>query len=180
MNPLHAILILGLAGMAYVSFSRERTQQVSRTGGFDLPCSADAALPFFTPEGEREWVNGWNPQPVFPDKIEFKRDTVFRQGSGDEEAVWTILDADPQLHRAEYVRVAPRSHTAHIIVKVEPLAGERSHVIVSYTVTVFGAHSAQILSEFSESAYAEKMQNWQRWISTALKNRRSIPVSIAQ
>jgi hypothetical protein len=147
-------------------------QQVSRTGSFDLTCSAEAAFPLFSPEGERQWVKGWNPQPLFPEEIEFRRDTVFRQGAGEEEAVWTIIDADWETYRAEYIRVATASHTAHILVAIESLASQRCRVTVSYTITAFGAHRQHLLDAFSETAYAAKMSKWQRQINECLETRK--------
>jgi hypothetical protein len=144
-----------------------QVQQVIRSGDFALPCSASEAFPFFSPEGERSWVPGWNPQPLFPDAIAFARDTVFRQGEGDERAIWTIVDVDAQSHRAEYVRVAPDSHTAHIVVKVEPRNSDTSRVIVRYVLTVFGVSSA-LLDAFSETAFSQRMRNWQQWITAQL------------
>jgi hypothetical protein len=157
MSPSHATLPTTAA------------QQVSRTGTFDLPYAADALFPLFSPEGEREWIKDWNPRPVFPDSIAFRRDTVFTQRDSDEEAVWSILDADWQTHRAEYVRVAPASHTAHIVVKVEAVTAERSRVLVSYTITAFGPGAAALLEPFSEQSYADRMRNWQKQISEYLK-----------
>jgi len=148
-------------------------EQISRRASFDLPLSADAALPWFSPEGERQWVKGWNPQPVFPETIAFRRDTVFREGEGQEKAVWTILDADRETHRAEYVRMAAASHTARILVTIEPVGAERCRVTVSYTVTVFGAHRQQLIEAFSEDAYAARMGSWQRQIRACLPARTS-------
>lgn len=153
------------------SITPGRAKQVSRTGTFELPCNADIAFPLFSPEGERKWVVGWDPRPIFPDQIVFEPNTVFRQGQGAEEAVWTILEADWQRHRAEYVRVDPSSHAARIIVAVEPLSRSRCHVVVSYTVTVFGDNTAAQLESFSENAYAEKMGNWRRQIASYLESR---------
>ena len=166
------ILASCVIAFANTVLSQSSAQQVSRTGNFDLACSADTAFPLFSPEGERDWVKGWAPTPVFPSKIEFARETVFREGGAGEEAVWTILDADWQAHRAEYVRFAPQSHTAHIIVKVEALGAERSRVVVSYTVTAFGEHAARLVEGFSEEAYAAKMRDWQQRISGYLKGRK--------
>ncbi len=167
------IILAGcVIALANTVFSQSAAQQVSRSGSFDLPCSAERAFPLFSPEGERDWVKGWAPTPVFPDKIEFARDTVFREGSASGEAVWTILDADGQLHRAEYIRLAPDSHTAHIIVKVEVLGSERSRVVVSYTVTAFGEHATHLVEAFSEEAYAAKMRDWQKRISAYLDGRK--------
>lgn len=149
--------------------SSSTAQQVQRTGTLEFDCNADIAFPLFSPEGERLWIKTWNPRPIFPDTIAFERDTVFRQGEGTEEAVWTIVDVDWQTHRAEYVRVAPRSHTAHIIVRIDALSNERCKVCVSYTLTAFGENAPSLLESFSESAYAEKMQNWRRWIGEYLQ-----------
>ncbi len=161
-----------LIALANTVFAQGTAQQVGRTGSFDLPCSADTAFPLFSPEGEREWVKEWDPTPVFPDRIEFRRDTVFREGHPGEEAVWTIVDADWKTHRAEYVRLAAHSHTARIVVKIEPLGAERSRVVVSYTVTAFGEHAASLVAAFSEEAYAAKMRDWQQRISAYLEDRK--------
>lgn len=152
---------------------KESAWQISRSGNFDLPCNARVAFPLFSPEGERNWVTGWDPRPVFPENIVFERDTVFREGKGDNDAIWTIVDADWNTHRAEYVRVAPASHTAHIVVKVEVLEADRTKVTVSYTVTAFGSNWGTLLEAFSEDAYAAKMREWERQIGAYLGRERS-------
>jgi len=169
MSPFHAVLTFGMAALTSIALAKRDAEQVSRTGSFDLPCSADTAFPLFSPEGEMRWVQGWDPRPVFPDRIAFRVDSVFREGQGDKEAVWTILDADARTHRAEYVRLAPASHTAHIVVKVEPQGPKRSHVVVSYTVTPFGENAGELLEGFSESAFAAKMRTWQQQITAYLE-----------
>lgn len=151
-----------------VSSQASGAQQVRRTGAFDLDCRADIAFPLFSPEGERLWIKEWNPRPIFPDTIAFQADTVFRQGEGVQQAVWTILDVDWQRHRAEYVRLAPASHAARIVVQIDAHGHDACRVCVSYTLTVFGQDAASLLESFSVSAFAEKMQNWQRWTSEYL------------
>jgi hypothetical protein len=146
----------------------KHAQQVYCSGSFDLDRDPDTVFPFFSPEGEREWVSGWDPKPVFPEQIVFDRDTVFREGV--PEAIWTIVDVDWESHRAEYVRFVA-SHTAHIIVSVESIASIHSHVIVSYTVTAFGEEPDTLLATFSQPAYAAKMQDWKRRISSCLLGR---------
>jgi hypothetical protein len=168
-----AIVMISAAALAGAVSRQKTALQVSRTGGFDLPCSAAVAFSLFSPEGERDWAKGWSPRPVFPDSIAFSRDTVFREGEGDDEAVWTILDVDWKTHRVEYVRLAPASHTAHIVVHIETVAPEHSRVTVSYTVTAFGEHAANLIEAFSEAAYSAKMRDWQRQISACLENPRS-------
>ena len=169
MNILYCISLCCVA-LAAVK-GTETARQVSRTGRFELPSSPETAFHLFTPEGERDWVPGWDPHPIFPVTIAFARDTVFREGKGDQEAIWTIIDADCRTHRAEYVRLTPASHTAHIIVTVDPLGQDRSKVTVSYTVTAFGGRANTLLESLSEEIFAKKMQDWQHWIVTYLNRR---------
>jgi len=150
------------------SIPRIHAQQVSRTGSFDLLCGVETAFPLFGPEGERSWVKGWDPRPVFPDAVAFQRDTVFREGHEGEEALWTIVEVNWTEHRAEYVRFAPASHSAHIVVQVEPNSADCSHVVVQYVVTAFGPSAEAQLESFSETKYAERMRNWQSQISAYL------------
>lgn len=151
--------------------SIQTAQQVTREGAFDLNCDADKAFPLFSPEGEREWIKEWDPRAVFPETVEFRRDTVFRQGRGDEEAVWTIVEVDWKTHRAEYVRAAALSHAAHIVVKVDPTGTRSCHVTVGYSVTAWGEQGENLLDSFSETAYAAKMRNWQRQIQEYLEKK---------
>jgi len=147
-------------------------KQVRCAGGFELPCGADEAFPLFSPEGERDWIKTWNPRAVFPGTIEFCRDTVFREGTVSEEAVWTIVDVDWSSHRAEYVRIAA-SHAAHIVVKIEAGGVDCCRVAVSYTITTLDAGAEHLLEAFSETAYATRMNNWERQIGEFLAGRES-------
>ena len=149
----------------------ESAVQIRRSGVFELGCSAEIAFPLFSPEGEREWVKGWDPKPVFPETIAFERNTIFRTGDGNDAAVWAIIDVDGQAHRVEYLRTAVASQVARISVQVESVASERSRVTVNYIVTTFGSEANRILESFSESAFKARMRDWQERIENCLKVR---------
>lgn len=82
------------------------------------------------------------------------------------------MDADWQTHRAEYVRIAPHSHAAHIVVKVDSLGAGRSKVVVIYTVTAFAGDTASLMAAFSGEAYAAKMLDWQQRIIAYVQSRK--------
>jgi hypothetical protein len=156
-----------------MSTTTQIAEQVMRSGEFELPCSAEVAFPLFSPEGERVWIKDWDPRPVFPESIEFRADTVFRQGEGDGSALWIIVDVDWASHRAEYVRVAPASHAAHLVVKIDGVGPERCRAHVEYRITAFAEHGYSLLETFSETAYATRMQNWKRQIEEYLRGPQS-------
>lgn len=157
--------------MTLIDPTATAAQQVSRSGGFELSCSAEVAFPLFSPEGERRWIREWHwdPQPIFPETIEFRRDTVFRQGQGGDAAIWTIVDVDFENYRAEYVRVAPPSHAAHIVVRVVATGPTNCRVTVEYTATAYAEAGYSLLESFSETSFSAKMQSWERQIESCLR-----------
>lgn len=125
----------------------------------------------FTPEGEREWVDGWDPKPVYPaDTARFSRDTVFRL-QNTETSMWTIVRADAIRHAAEYVYVAEGSRVAHIHVDVRDISTEHSRVEVRYVVTSFSEHGDLFVQGFTEQAFAEKMRDWERRVTEVLNRK---------
>lgn len=145
-------------------------EQVTRSGEFELPCDADTAFPFFSPEGERRWVDGWNPQPVFPaaDGVTFATDAVFRLEMGGERSVWVVLNVDLRARVAEYVYVVENSRVARVRVEATTVVAERSAVAVSYTITALSEGGNEFVREFTEEAYAQKMRDWQKRVSAVL------------
>src|SRR5271167_2085972 len=74
------VLVIVPRSQSRVSQSKKGTEQVALEGSLDLDTSADRALLFFTPEGERAWVKDWNPKPVYPPQasVAFQANAVFR------------------------------------------------------------------------------------------------------
>ncbi|CAN7321721.1 hypothetical protein [Rhizobium sp. LjRoot254] len=125
-----------------------------------LPISADEAIEFFTPEGERMWVDGWAPRYFFPANGETIEGMVFATGEGDELTYWTVVDFDLAGCRARYCRVTPGSRST--IVEVTCVAdGEQAcHVDVSYTLTGLSEAGNTAIGAFVGDAYIVMIEGW--------------------
>lgn len=145
--------------------------QIVREGSFELNTTADKALQFFTPEGERAWVDGWDPQPVYPAQkaVAFETNAVFRLGHGNEQSIWTILKASAEEHVAEYVYVVEGERVSRVRVEIEPLAGGRCRVHVRYVHTAISEKGMNFISTVTEEAYVRKMGDWQRMVSAVIR-----------
>jgi hypothetical protein len=145
--------------------------QIARDGSFELNMNADKALPFFTPEGERTWVNGWDPQPIYPEQqdVAFQADTVFRLHGDGDHSIWTILEANPKDHIAEYIYVVEGERVSRVRVQIEPLTESHCRVHVSYVHTATSEKGLHFIAAVSEPAYAQKMKDWQRMVSAATR-----------
>jgi hypothetical protein len=145
--------------------------QVALEGSFELDTSADKALLFFTPQGEKAWVKGWNPEPVYPPQTEvvFQTNAVFRVNEDSEHSLWTIVEANFERHVAEYVYVVEGVRLSRVRVDVEPRGANRSRVRVHYVHTATSEKGIQFLASVTEQAFAQKMLSWQRMVSAVIR-----------
>jgi hypothetical protein len=153
------------------SQSKEATGQVVLQGSFDLESSADKALQFFTPEGERAWVKDWNPQALYPPgrAVAFQTNAVFRVDQGQERSLWTILTADLQERVAEYVYLIEGERVSRVRVEIEPHGTKHCRVRVHYVHTATSEKGLQFVASVNEAAFAQKMRDWQQMISAAIQ-----------
>ena len=145
--------------------------QVILDGSFELNIDADKALPFFTPEGERTWVDGWDPEPVYPAQkdVAFQTNAVFRLSGDGSQSIWTILEANLKDHIAEYVYVVEGERVSRVRVQVEPLTASQCRVHVRYVHTAISEKGSHFIAALTEAAYAQKMRDWQRTVTAAVR-----------
>lgn len=168
-------ILLAVACAAIVSGgmpqSKTTSEQVAREGSFELDISADKALQLFTPEGERDWAKGWDPKPVYPPQasVAFQTNAVFRVDEGTERSLWTIVEADLKGHVAEYVYVVEGERVSRVRVQIQPLGVRQCRVRVQYVHTATSEKGLQFVASVTEDAFAQKMRDWQRMVSTAIR-----------
>jgi len=150
--------------------SNTTSEQVVREGSFELEMSADKALQLFTPEGERAWVKGWDPKPVYPAQagVAFQRDAVFRADEGTERSLWTIVEADLRARVAEYVYVVEGERVSRVRVEIQPLGVKQCRVRVHYVHTATSEKGLQFVASVTEDVFAQKMRDWQRTASATI------------
>lgn len=172
------IWLFALGALAIASSAQnESTQgehapaQVIREGSFELDTTADKALLFFTPEGERAWVDGWDPKPVYPAQkdVAFQANAVFRVDENEEKSLWTIVEANLKEHVAEYVYVVEGERLSRVRVQTQPLTGNRCAVHVRYVHTATSEKGLRFLATVTEEVYAQKMRDWRRMVSAVIR-----------
>jgi hypothetical protein len=154
-----------------LSQSKKTIEQVVREGSFELDTSADRALLFFTPEGERAWVKGWDPKTVYPPQasVVFKANSVFRVDQNGEHSLWTIVEADLQEHVAEYIYVVEGERLSRVRVQIEPLSEQHCRVRVHYVHTATSEKGLHFLASVTEESYTQKMRDWHRMVTAAMR-----------
>ncbi len=127
-------------------------------GGFGLPGTPETATGWFTPEGERAWVEGWDP--------------VYCSGATDEPgAVWTTpgttwVTTDRTPTRVRYARVAGNGTAGTVEVGCAP-DGDGTAVTVTYDLTATEPRGEDVLRAF-EAGYAAMLTHWEHGVRAVL------------
>jgi hypothetical protein len=148
------------------AFKSERT---TRSHSFKLPLAAAKAFEFFTPEGERAWAEGWDPQYLHPSNGRTEAGMVFLTRHGGEETIWTMTRHEPANGVVEYVRTTPGSRTATVLVQCASLSNMETRVTVIYAFTPLSADGAEQIKKMDEAHYREFIDSWQSAILKSLK-----------
>lgn len=135
-----------------------------------LPLSADEAFPLFTPEGERLWIEDWNPHYFYPANGETIVGMVFTTGHGGETTYWTLVDFDNVAHMARYARVTPGSRSVIVAVKCEAAGALETRVIVRYSLTALSEAGNAAIAAFVEG-YQEMIEDWRKKILAYLQRQ---------
>jgi hypothetical protein len=124
-------------------------------GTITVPLPPEQALALFTPEGERAWAPGWDPQ--------YHSDTVFTTAHGDAETIWVALETGVA-DSVRYARVTPGAHAGTVEVRCH--ADGTAHVTYDLTPLSPGA-----LDHFA-SRYETMLAEWERRIAAACMTSR--------
>jgi hypothetical protein len=145
----------------------------SRTfsGTVTLRAVPSEAFRLFSPEGERAWVPGWNPDLLFPTGVDWAEGQLFctREEYGD--AIWIVSRLDMSNWNVLYYRVEPGRYVARIEVRVLPYDRVDSQVSIVYSFVGLSEAGNDDIEAMSQSAYDEKMKRWSAWLGTYLESK---------
>lgn len=147
---------------------------IDRHATLRLPLPPAAALPFFTPDGERDWVPGWEPVPLHaPGGSLSVAGAVFTTAADGEPTLWLVLGVDFTAGVAEYVRITPGSRLGTVHVRCRADGESGSIVEVDYRLTAMTEAGAARLAAITPEAFAASIAGWQRDLERLLAARAS-------
>ena len=153
------------AGMRNVR-SEEKHRRIEATHTFEVQGHVDDVFGLFDPVSERDWVDDWDPQPVFPLELSRETGTVFTLVRDGRTAVWTVLRHDPKEHVAEYLAAEVGYLHRWIYVSCSALENENTAVTVRYVTTVLGEDGQKDLERYGK----DFLLAWEGPVQTAINN----------
>jgi hypothetical protein len=136
-------------------------------GQFELPIPASQAIDYFTPEGERSWVPGWD--PVYPEGQPAETDgTVFLTIHGDTETIWVIDSIDRTGNTSSYSRITVGHHAGTVKVACIDQPEGGCLVTVGYDMTNLDPHHPDMLNAYNDSEFEAMMTEWAAGVTATL------------
>lgn len=137
------------------------------SGSFHLPIPASRAIGFFTPEGERAWVPGWNPTYAEGEPSEAPG-TVFVTSHGDTENIWIIQDIDRRTQTSAYSRVTLGHHAGTVHVGCFDTTDGGCEVHVTYDMSLLPGADPAALYAYDDLSFQDMMKDWADGVSQHL------------
>jgi hypothetical protein len=129
----------------------------------DLP--PQEAMELFTPEGERRWADGWDPQYLEPDRREGPG-AVFTTGHGGHQTTWIMVDHGPT--KVRYARVTHGMTAGTVAVEVIESGAHSTRVRVTYDLTALTSAGETWLEAF-DADHDTAIGGWSTEIAAAVK-----------
>jgi hypothetical protein len=141
---------------------------IERSGRFTLPIPPAEAFPYFSAEGERRWVTGWEPVPLHaPGGDLGVPGAVFSTAVGGELTLWLVLAFDSHRFEARYARITPGSRLGTVTVRCAP-DGDGTEVTVTYEMTSLSPEGAASLEGMTPEAFTTSLAGWGKEIRAVL------------
>jgi hypothetical protein len=131
-----------------------------------LPLPPHESFLFFDPDGERRYVEGWDPE-VFYRPADGWAGAAFRTNAAGDETYWLVADYDSAVGSVRYARIAPATRAGFVTVVCEA-APSGSSVTVTYELTALTVAGETMLQELTEARYRAMINGWARDIGKAL------------
>jgi hypothetical protein len=148
--------------------------EVSCRATLAIPLPPHQAIRLFTPEGERAWVEGWEPVYAVPKPAGARGDgdrpgTVFTTHRDGEATIWIVLEReqDGATLRTRYARTAV-NRTAGVVTVTcrRGVTAATSIVGIGYDLSPLSDEGAAHLREFARS-YDKAIAGWSAAIQGA-------------
>ncbi len=131
---------------------------------FSIRGNVDQVFGVLDPVSEREWVDDWDPIPVFPEELSRAAGTVFKLVRDGRTAVWTVLKHSLQSHETEFLITEYEYQHRWIRVRCKAEDDDNTLVAVCYVTTALSADGQNDIMRYGEKF----LRAWQEPIQAAI------------
>ncbi len=123
----------------------------------------EKVFPLFSALEEKKWVQGWNPEFIYPIEGDFIENSVFKTKSKNDfemEFNWITSYLNTKEYLVIYT-VFTENRVWTIKVKCEIKENNKTEAEITYTFTGLNQKGNEINSESLEKMYKEELKDWE-------------------
>jgi hypothetical protein len=139
-------------------------EHVEHSGRIRIDRPLADAFALFTPEGERRWVPGWDPEYLYPPDGTAAPGLTFRTRVDGETTEWLVARFDAAGGEAEYVRITAGSRLGTVSIRCERAGPVETHVWVTYRLTAVSPEGNAAVAAFDATAFSGMLARWEEAI----------------
>ncbi len=147
-------------------------KQISKTARIVLKDNIGNVFPLFSALGEKKWVQGWNPDFLYPPKGDFTENLVFKtKSNNDFEKDFNWITS--YLNLKEYLviyTVFTENRVWTIKVKCNIIEKDKTEAEITYTFTGLNEKGNKINSESLVKMYKNELKDWENAINYFLES----------
>lgn len=137
-----------------------KPKRIEHTYTQRLNGTPDQVFPLLCPVREADWIDGWMPNLVLSESGYCEKDCVFTTGSGDDFAVWVVVERDPDLYWVEMLKIIPAFVLSRLSIQLRAV-GSKSEADVTYRYTSLSGRGHQFIEEHDDEAYRAFIEDWE-------------------
>lgn len=147
------------------------SKSIRLVGNIKLNGPVDLIFQLFSPEGERQWVPGWNPEPIHPARAALEKGFIFRTKEEKGDAIWIVTHFDSVRHEVEYYRIELQRYVAQIKVQCIQASESITDASIIYEFSGLSKDGNQEIARMTQASYDQKMERWTGWINNSLETQ---------
>lgn len=137
-------------------------RRLRRTGHVAVALPLVQALRLFTPEGERDWVDGWAPTYAEDGADDTEPGTVFTTDAHGRTTTWVV--ADRRVDGYRYIRVVPGHSAGTVTVAAVAIGATACAVTVTYDLSALSADGERFLATMADT-FVDHLAGWESAIA---------------
>ena len=147
-------------------------KQVSKTAAIILKDEINKVFPLFSPMGEKKWVEGWDPEFIYPANGDWLENMVFRTKTGNaSEKIynWVLSHLNPKDYLVVYT-VFTENRVWTIKVQCTGLEKKKTRAEITYTFVAINEKGNELNIEAIEKMYMHELKDWEEAVNNFLRS----------
>jgi hypothetical protein len=169
-NTLSVIFVLASTNTPIMAQTFSAEQYV-QSATIELNGTIERVFPLFTPLGEKNWAEGWDPKMISPSTGSMQEGLIFQTPDhlhGAPPLTWVVSHYSLTAHQVRYIVTSPL-RVAVISVTCTASGKVKTTAVINYILTGMTPEGNELSRHLIGKMFASNLRDWETAINAYLK-----------